>query len=273
MMASAGAMGWGVVAYSYDRRARGPSPIEEYGLQGMLTGAPVTLYHGTTRLFRRFDMSQSRDELVDQFYGKGIFLTPSKRVAAEYANANRNIGFPPSLVGDLKRKNPAAGRFLEILVGKGDEAWELAIREAGFWRENPPPGEGAVDLVGFQDYLGVDPNTVGDVAAYVLGSKVLPLERDSSGLDLFTPNTGAPDHIYDSLDELGLDSKTYRPKVYTVKVTVSRPLVTKSKAQARSARQKGYDSVVFYGSDLVLGVPEVAVYDPRNVRIQKIEVY
>ena len=49
-----------------------------YGLDGMLEGKPTTLYHGTTAWFRKFDLSKSRDELVNQFYGSGIFLTPKK---------------------------------------------------------------------------------------------------------------------------------------------------------------------------------------------------
>jgi hypothetical protein len=55
-------------------------------------------------------------------------------------------------------------------------------------------------------------------------------------------------------------------------VTVSNPLVTANKAQASKARSKGFDSVVFYGSDLVDGVPEVAVFSPRNVKVRNIEV-
>lgn len=260
--------------YDYDRRASKEDPLIEYGLEGLRTGKPVTLYHGTTQLFRSFDMARSRGELNEGYYGNGIFLTPKKRVAELYANANRNIGFTPSIVADLKRKKPAAGRFLEILVEHGDGGWRFALKEAGFWREVPGPGEGHVDLVGFEDYLGVVPNDVSDLAAYIIGSKVMPLGSDTDSVleELMGRATGAPDYVYDNLDSLGLDSKTYRPKVYTVSVTCSNPLVTKRKAQARNARSKGYDSVFFYGSDLVQGVPEVAVYSPRNVKIRKIEV-
>ena len=81
-----------------------------------------------------------------------------------------------------------------------------------------------------------------------------------------------PEYVYDSLEELGIDSKPYRPKVYTVTATVKNPLITRSKAQARGARASGYDSVIYYGADLVRETPEVAVFDPRNVRISKIDV-
>ena len=85
---------------------------EWYGLEGLFNGKPVKLYHGSTRLFQRFSLSRSRDELNDKFYGNGIFLVPKKTVAGQYADANRNIGFDPSIIDDLKRVNRGAGAFL-----------------------------------------------------------------------------------------------------------------------------------------------------------------
>jgi hypothetical protein len=265
-----------VQGYDYDRRAAARAvkdPLVEYHLEGLRTGDPVILYHGTTRLFRAFDMSQSRGELNEGYYGNGIFLTPSKRVAELYANANRNIGFPPSIIADLKRKNRPAGNFLQTLFDHGPDGWEIAWKDAGFWNDNPGPGEGKVDWEGFNTFLGVDGNTLQDIADYIIGSKSKPLGSGDGPLDLFGGgSTGTPDYGYGQLDEVGLDSKTYRPKVYTVVATCSNPLVTKSKSAARNARSKGYDSVFFYGADLVQGVPEVAVYSSRNVKVRKIEV-
>jgi len=260
--------------YSYDRRAAARSlDLSHYGLEGLPEGKPTVLYHGTTKLFRRFELARSRDELVDRFYGKGVFLTPSKRVAGQYADANRNIGFDPSIIADLKRKKPNAGWFLQFIYDHGGDVWEPALREAGFWRDDPPPGVGQVDLVGFTEFLGIpDPNSLATIAGYIIGSKEKPLGSDDSALSLFNTSTGAPHWLYDELDEIGLNSKVYRPKIYTVVAQVSNTLVTANKAQARGARSKGYDSVIYYGSDLVGGVPEVAVYNPKNVRITKIEI-
>jgi hypothetical protein len=236
-----------------------------YDLEGMLQGASVTLYHGTTRMFAQFDPSKSRDELVDRFYGSGIFLTPSKRVAWKYANANRNMGFDhDEILADLNQVNRNAALFLETLYQKGSDAWE----EFGPARFGVAP-EDYSDT--FERWLGgVDPNLVMDVAGYILGSKETPV-GGGDPINIFNTSTGLPSWVYDTLDKLGLDSKKYRPKVYTVKVTVNNPLVTASKSAAKSARSKGYDSVVFHGSDLVDGVPEVAVFDPQNVRITGVE--
>jgi hypothetical protein len=254
---------------SYDRRAAKTLELSHYGLEGMTEGRPVTLYHGTTRTFTSFDLGKSRTELVNKFYGSGIFLVPSKRVAVEYAGANRNTGLEPDIIGHLKSRNSKAGAFLESLYKHGDEkGWADLIQAVGVAN----PGEQyPANLV--DEYLGVDANTVGDIAAYIEGTKVKKLGGGGdSFVNIFDTSTGAPSWLYDELDQVGLDSSVYRPKVYTCDVHVKNPLITASKSEAKSARQKGYDSVIFHGSDLVGGVPEVAVYDPSNVKIKHVEI-
>lgn len=265
--------------YTYDRRvlAKRELNLSHYDLDGLMDGRPVTLYHGTTKLFRHFSMDKSRDELVEKFYGRGIFLTPRKRVAVQYAEANRNIGFEPSIIDDLKRKNPNAAKFLRTLYAHGRDGWELYLEQNGFKNENPAPGEGSLDTVSFLKHLGgVDPNTLGDLAEYIIGSKmkrgVAPDDLEEVMNIFHGAPTGTPEWAYKELDEIGIDSKVYRPKVYTAVVTVSNTLVTASKSQASKARSKGYECVVYFGPDLVEGVPEVAVFNLRAVRIKHIEV-
>lgn len=120
----------------------------------------------------------------------------------------------------------------------------------------------------------MDGNTLMDISAHIIGTKYNTRAPDQLEelMGVFSPSTGSPDWLYDNLDEVGLDSGVYRPKVYTVVTKVANTLVTASKAEARKARQKGYDSVVFHGADLVGGVPEVAVFDSRKVRILRTEV-
>lgn len=187
-----------------------------------------------------------------------------------YAEANRNIGFDPSIIDKLKSRNGPAGRLLELLYQQGVEGWDTAFREFGFWVEEPETGQGHL-APGFDEYVGTDPNELQDVAGYILGSKTHPLGGDGP-VNIFNQSTGMPHYIYDLVDQMGLDSKVYRPKLYTVEVRVQNPLVTKSQAQARSAKSKGYDSVVYWGADLVRGVPEVAVWDPQKVKVRRIEI-
>ena len=254
------------VASRYLDAARDPH-LDYWGLDALLEGKAVTLYHGSTRLFQRFSLSKSRDALVNAFYGPGIFLTPKKSVAGKYADANRNIGFDPDIIKDLKRVNPAAGAFLESLHVKGwPEAWDIAFAKLEA-KGVPTGGTGEA----FAESLGsIDGNDLTDIAPYILGSKVKQRESGSD-LNIFSTATGMPDHIYDILDEIGLKSFEYRPKVYTATVRASNVLVTASKSKARKARTQGYDCVIYYGTGLVADVPEVAVFKPSDVTIKKVE--
>lgn len=251
--------------YSYDRRAKA-FDLSHHGLEGLPEGRPTKLYHGTTRSFTRFDLSRSRTELVDRFYGVGIFLTPSKHVAEDYAGANRNAGFDRSIIEDLKRKNPKAGAFLEQLVERGSDVWDDYTPET----LGVEPGE-AYQQAMYKAVGGIDPNTIMDVAQFVIGSKIRS-NRDEGPVNIFNMSTGLPDWAYRDVESLGLDSDVYRPKVYTCVVTVKKTLITASKSAARSAPSKGYDSVIYYGSGLVGGVPEVAVYDSSSVKITGVDV-
>ena len=241
--------------------------LSHWDLEGLLTGQAVTLYHGTTRSFKSFDLNRSRTELVNKFYGPGIFLTPSKRVAAEYADANRNIGFDESLIDDLESRNRKAGAFLRQLYTKGYDYWDELTRESLELGPDDDYGDAVQTLAG-----GVDPNTLGDVGKYIIGSKQDAPPQDEGFVNIFNMSTGLPSYVYDMLDEIGLDSNVYRPKIYTVQVKVSNPLITASKAEARRAKSKGYDCVIFHGADLVMGVPEVAVFNPHDVKVTHVEV-
>ena len=191
-------------------------------------------------------------------------LTGDLRGAGTDANVSITLIGETSSSGPHKLENKAAGEFMEDLYHRGTDAWDTLFEVAKAALPKVDPGV-AVDT-----YLGVDSNLVDDVCGYIIGSKIKPIGTDAP--TLFSQSSGAPDWLYDNLDTLGIDSSKYRPKIYTVVVTVSKPLITASKSQAKSARQKGYDSVVFYGSDLVAGVPEVAVFSHSNVKIRKIEI-
>jgi hypothetical protein len=254
--------------------AQRPFQLSDWNLEGLAEGKATTLYHGTNRSFKAFDIDKSRKDLVNRFYGSGIFLTPSKQVADRYANANRNIGFDPEIIDDLKARNTKAGAFLNLLYRKGNDAWDMLDRD--FFKLGPDDDY----LETLTDYIGgVDANTVADVARWVIGTKLRNEQPDDLDIqDVFdafaggSAGTGMPSWAYDNLDEIGLDSSKYRPKVYTVQVSVRNVLVTANKSQARSAKSKGYDCVVYHGSGLVAGVPEVAVFNPRDVKITHTEV-
>ncbi len=243
--------------------------LSYWGLGGLLLGQPVTLYHGTTRSFKAFDLKYVRQELVKSYYGGGLFFTPRKEIAWDYAQANRNIGFDPSIVQDLQQINPKAGAFLKALVTQGGNAWDKWTRDFFELSEEDDYGASLTEFAG-----GVDPNDLADIARLVQGSKSHnPDPQEGLELfDLFHGSTGMPSWAYDLPDKVGLDGDRYRPKVYTVQVRLVNPLVTRSQSVARKALQRGHDGVIYYGPGIVNHVPEVAVFDPHKIRITHVEV-
>jgi superoxide dismutase len=245
--------------------------LEHHGLDDLVRGGSATLYHGTTRQFQRFDTAHIRHDLVNRFYkAPGIFLTPRKGVAEDYAQAARNSKIHMSVVDDLVGKNRGAGEVLGRLVREGRDAWDGLFEDArAMFPDAASPVEALEMMTG-----GVDPNTLMDIAGHVDGSKYTGLPEADTLFDLWggVPK-GTPAYIFDDMESVGLDPSEYRPKVYTVTVSgLGKVLVTKSKSEAEKARTKGYDAVVFCGADLVDGVPEVVVFDPSRVRVTKVDV-
>jgi hypothetical protein len=228
-------------------------------------GKPVIAYHGTTRLFSKFDMGYARESLVNKYYGAGFFFSSSESVAWMYAEGNRNVGFDEGIVEDLKKKNRRAGELMEALVREGVDAWEGFLEKHGV--------ESLVDLEG---YIKVDPNDVADLAGYVLGSKVVPIGMRDEVEQVFDVlhgggSRGTPDWIFNVIERLGLSRMRYEPKVYKVELRATNVLVTGDRGKAKKARQNGFDGLVYTGSDLVRGVPELVVYNPSQIRILDIK--
>jgi len=244
--------------------------LDSYGLDDLIRTGAGKLYHGTNRQFKRFDVAYIRHDLINRFYkAPGIFLTPRRVTAEQYADAARNSMVPAAVVADLARINRGAGEVLARLVHEGQSAWDGLRAEAKAAFPDATYFEGMEMMTG-----GVDPNTLMDLAMHIEGTRYTSAREEETLFDLWGGrSTGAPIWVFDALDRLGLDSSEYRPKVYTVEVSgLDRVLVTRSKAEAGKAKAKGYDAVVFCGSDLVDGVPEVVVFDPSNVRVTKVEV-
>lgn len=236
--------------------------LDYYGLTPFLKGNTIIAYHGTTSTFDKFDINKSRDELNRQYYGNGIFFTPKKEIAEKYAYANRNMGFPKNIINDLKLKNKEAGIFLEELYNLGADAWDLEK----YQKPNKHGGIGSY-VDGFN---GVDANTLQDIAAWIIGSKIKPLSTGND-FELFNNSTGMPSYIYDLLDEIGLNSFLYAPKVYTVEIKTTNPLITSDAKKALTAQKNGYDAVVFMGEKLVGDVPEIAIFDTDHIQIKNVE--
>lgn len=227
--------------------------LKYWNLNSFLQGGWTTLYHGTVASFDKFDMSYVRQELVDGFYGGGVFLTPSEEIAWEYAQANRNFGLPKSIIQDISRQHAEAGAFLSLVYKLGYEKGWDALIQSGF--------DFAVDTLN-----GFDPDSISELAPYIIGTKE-PVSLTST---IFGGALSIPDYIYDFIDDLGLNSTVYKPKVYVVLGKANRVLITDDMGEAKRAPAQGYDGVVYFGSATVRGVPEVAIHNPKNIRILRV---
>ena len=243
-------------------RARESFDIERFVKQGV-----GVFYHGTTSMFSSFDPAYIRAQ-SNMKVGSGIYLTPDKDIARGYATGARNAVLPARVVDDLERVNPAAGKMLRLLVQRGnEESWDeiYALAKQSY------PNESGTDAV--ERMIGTDPNHLLDISHHVAGSRTAQRQEDSlfSLWGIGGPS-GVPWYVYDYLDQVGVDSKIYRPKVYTLLVSgVRNVLVTGDGDVGRRARAQGHDAVVYTGSDVEDGVPEVVVFDPSKVRVVDVE--
>ena len=238
-----------------------------HGLQDIVDHGTGILYHGSTRSFQKFDTRYVRHNLVDKYYGGGIFLTPKKHVAEQYAGATRNASLPSSIIQDLSSIHPNAALLLQALVDEGGGAWDKLFAIATKHYPDETPAE-ALEL-----WLGLDPNLILDISEHVEGSRSAR-QTEETLFDLWGKTSlSVPSYIFDTIQQVGLNPEAYQPKVYTVLVSgLEKVLVTKSRSAAKKAHANGYDAVIFCGMDLVGNVPEVAVFDPGRVRILRREV-
>jgi len=164
--------------------------LEQYNLAN-IGESSITAYHGTTSYFDSFDDGKARKELVDKFYGSALFFTTSKTVAVAYANANRNIGFPKSVISDLKEINHKAGALMLNLYENGwDDFNQKAEKDpTNFWAN-------IEDLTG-----GLDINDIADVCRNIIGSKIKTNIINDETINIFNTSTGMPAYIYDLLDK------------------------------------------------------------------------
>ena len=256
-----------VAAVGMMKSRRGSRSRASFDIENFVNAGTGVFYHGTTSMFSSFDPAYIRSQ-ANMKVGSGIYLTPVKYIALGYATGARNAVIPASVVDDLERVNPAAGKMLRLLVQRGNEvSWDeiFALAKQSY------PNESGIDAL--ERMIGTDPNHLLDISHHVDGSRTVQ-RQEASLFSLWGIGgpAGVPWYVYDYIDQLGVDSKAYRPKVYTLLVSgVRNVLVTDSQERGRGARAQGYDAIVYTGRDVEDGVPEVVVLDPSKVRVVKVE--
>lgn len=227
-------------------------------LINLLDNKSAIVYHGTTSYFKKFDMSKNRSDLNSKFYGDGLFFTPDKKVGWQYAYASRNMGISVDVISNLKSKNKNAGDFLYDLYKYGDDAWVLP---------KYLDKDGRTKL---EDLIkGIDRNELGDVAQWIIGSKIKPII--DVGFDIFNSKAFMPTYILKILVDWKIDKQYIPfPRLYTVKLDATKKIIASRNPTSKEKREN--DIIIFTGENTTVGnVPEIVVYNENLVHISHIE--
>lgn len=267
--------GKGMVRFKYER-ANHPEPVSFYNneLSAFLhSGKPLTVYHGTVGDFKRFDAKYMREELLNhpEYVGNGFFFSVTKKTAYTYADSTRNSVITFDEVFPLLKKSLRSDLY-EYAVHIYKHGWDEKLREILESRapEGQPLGE-------YLDSLPVDLNNIVDIVDSIDGSHEKTQERDDTLNSLMSFFSGSSSSGRESvaigLEEIGINADSIRPKILTCIVKADNVKLVRDLKEAKSARRDGYDAIIWYGGEhLVNNEPEVVIFNPRNIRISKVDV-
>lgn len=224
-------------------------------------GRPLTLYHGTNRDFTVFDYNKNKTELNENYQGDGFFFTASKEVAEKYSRSNKNQNIDKDVfLKEVLQMYPDIYDFVNDLINLGySKAWD------NFFKIHKPE-----DYLEFEKKVGVDLNTISDIAKNVDGYNY---KADMVGEELSIENVfgllkpqtlSIDDYIIDKMKEYGFT--TPRENVKEVHLYAMNILETNNREEARNAQKNGYDAVIYNGENTVDGEPEYIVFNPNQIK-------
>jgi len=227
-----------------------------------MSDQPTTriLLHGTNRTFGRFDLAKCRTVLNDDYQGDGLCFTDDLDIAWSYAHAARNANIDRAQAYAGVERTLAAHPALVALfrdiveIGYGP-AWDRLLETHDIR-----------DVLAQAEAAGIDADLVGDVAAWVEGSRSA---RGADGMQevmnfLHARADGLPDWVVRDAARLGIDCE---PRVVVAEVSWTRLLDTDDREAARTAFARGYDAVRYTGGGTVRGRPEYMVCDPSQAAV------
>ena len=269
--------GKGMVRFRYERRNH-PEPVNFHNksvAEFLHSGKPITVYHGTTSDFEKFDGSYMREELLNQpqYVGKGFFFTLSYSVAEKYADSNRNSIIQYDEVFPLLKAH-LPSELVEYASHYYHYGWDDDLNE--LLRDRKSDNQTRADYI---DSFGVDINTLfHDIVDSIKGSYSSTHRQRDTMNDVFNmfsqSSSSGRGYIAEDLESLGINADSLRPKVLTCVVRANNVKLVKDLKEAKSARREGYDAMVWVGggNTHVGDEPEVVIFDPKNIRVVKKEV-
>lgn len=247
-------------------------------------GNPLILYHGTNRIFDKHDMDKNRTILNDRFQGDWICYTSDIDVAWKYTHAARNqclnkeVFLEETYLLFNKDINDKFTPYLydltiSILDNGYEKGWDIIEKKYvkdmienkqeytwnNFFRELDQYSKNNNDF-DINDFL--------DVLDYVEYSKST---RDSEpAMNLFSNSVEViPDSDIQYLINLGYTKSIPEPKVISSHIYADSILETSDRDQAKTARDNGYDLVIYTGEGTVDGEPEYLIANPYQITIKE----
>lgn len=251
-------------------------------MKNKIESFPVMLYHGTTRNFTEHKLNKSRTVLNDNYQGDWLCYSESKDIAFKYANAARNQNFDKELflldMKDYFSDKGISGQYvyklslkaLEIGSEKAfDEMFEEYAKEKNI-DIGIAPREFNRELTNFDNKYNLDINDFFDLLANVEYSKVYEKQSDSLNeiFNFFNNTINQVDyHSIELHKRLGFKRSVIQPQVYCAYVTANKVLYTKDREKAKSAKEKGYDMVVYSGHGCVENEREILIANSNQIKL------
>jgi len=246
---------------------------------------PLILYHGTNRKFTNHSLEKSRTELNDRFQGDWICYTASEDVAWKYANAARNQciekeaflteteAYLNKIFPDKLLNSFLVDSFKTLMEGGFEDAWDIIGEKYSKIFDVTINDAVPHFFKRLRNYEALDPefdfNDFYDVLEYVEYSKYGQSDESSMIMNMFNNTVDEiPQYVTDFLKSKGYEKSLPEPKIIKSQVDATNVLETSSREEARMAREKGYDLVIYSGPDCVDDEPEYLIAEPSQVRMQ-----
>jgi hypothetical protein len=249
----------------------------------------ITLYHGTNRSFSKHSLEKSRTELNNKFQGDWICYTPSESVAWKYANAARNQciekeSFFEETENYLNNNFPdeklnlfIIETFKILMNDIFDEAWDIIPDKYSKAFNIPSDVASKHFFDRLREYETIDPgfdfNDFYDVLEFVEHSKFGKSYDINNLFNVFNKTVEEiPDYVIKFLKPKGYEKSIPEPKIIKSDVTANNILKTDSREEAKEAREKGYDLVIYSGPDCVDDAPEYLIANVNQIAMREIVI-
>lgn len=239
------------------------------------------LFHGTNRNFNNHLENKHRTKINEKFQGDWICYSPSEEVAWKYVDAARNQNIDPDFFFSdlsqlLSHSNSADNKYIYLLLRNiykhgHTEGYDRTIRTYGSEKKilSDP------DIHFFRNVhntvskeLNFDINDITDIISYLEGAKQ---ESDDDSLELISNTLNGqikelPHFVIETLEELGFSQSIPKSRVIKSEVIADNILRTDDPEEAKKAREKGFDLVIYNGENTVDNEPEYLIANSSQIK-------